>query len=59
MPNPPDIRDGEEALSDISPDIVPPNGETDEQKTAREKKNRARQAQRNCAQHRKEEWQWY
>ena len=42
MPNPLDIQDGEEALSDISLDTVPPNGETDEQRTAREKKNRAR-----------------
>ena len=30
MPNPPNIQDGEEALSDISPDTAPPNGETDE-----------------------------
>ena len=42
MPNPPDIQDGEKTLSDISPDTAPPNGETDEQKTARERKNRAR-----------------
>ena len=42
MPNPPDIQDGEEALSDISSDKAPPNGETNEQKTARERKNRAR-----------------
>jgi len=42
MPNPPDIQDGEETLSDISPDTAPPNGETDEQKMARERKNRAR-----------------
>jgi len=41
MPNPLDIQDGEEPLSDISPDTTPPNGETDEQKTARERKNRA------------------
>ena len=41
MPNPPDIQDGEETLSDISLDTVPPNEETDEQKTARERKNRA------------------
>ena len=40
IPNPPDIQDGEEALSDISPDTAPPNGETDEQKTAREKENK-------------------
>ena len=39
MRNPLDIQDGEEALSDISSDTVPPNGETDEQKTARERKN--------------------
>ena len=42
MPNPPYIQDGEETLSDISPDTVPPNGETDEQKMARERKNIAR-----------------
>ncbi|CAD6340257.1 unnamed protein product [Miscanthus lutarioriparius] len=59
MPNPPDIQDGDEALSDISPDTVPPNGETNEQKTAREKKNNAQQAWCNRAQHPKEEWQWY
>ena len=59
MPNPLDIQDGEEALSDISPDTTPPNGEMNEHKTAREKKNRARQAQRNHAHHHKEEWQWY
>ena len=42
MPNPPDIQDGKEALFDISPDTAPPNGETDEQKTARKRKNKAR-----------------
>jgi len=30
IPNPPDIQDGEEALSDISPNIAPPNRETNE-----------------------------
>ena len=39
MPNPLDIQGGEETLSDIVPDTAPPNGETDEQKTARERKN--------------------
>ena len=56
MPNPPDIQDGEEALSDISPDTAPRNVETDEQKTARKRKNRAQQAQCNHTQHYKEEW---
>ena len=42
MPNPPDIQDGEETLFDISPDTAPPNGEMDEQKMARERKNRTR-----------------
>ena len=56
MPNPLDIQDGEETLSDISPDTAPRNVETDEQKTARKRKNRARQARRNRAQHHKEEW---
>ena len=42
MPNPPDIQDGEETLSNISQDTAPPNRETNEQKTARERKNRAR-----------------
>ena len=41
MPNPLDIQDGEEALSDISPDTTPPNGEMVEQKRSRERKNRA------------------
>ena len=59
MPNPPDIQDGEEALSDISPDTTPPNGEMNEHKTAREKKNRARQARCNRTQHHREEWQRY
>ena len=59
MPNPPDIQDGEEALSDISSYTAPPNGETNEQRTAREKKNRARQARCNYAQHCREEGQWY
>ena len=59
MPNPPDIQDGEETLSGISPDTVPSNGEIDEQKTAREKKNIALQARRNSAQHFKEECQRY
>ena len=59
MSNIPDIQDGEKALFDISPDTLPPNGEMDEQKTARERKNRARQAQHNHAQHHREEWQWY
>ena len=59
MPNPPNFQDGEETLSDISPDIAPPNGETNEQMTARERKNRARQVQRNRAQQCKEEWQRY
>ena len=44
MPNPPDIQDGEETLSDISLDTAPSNREMDEQKMARERKNRARQA---------------
>ena len=59
MPNPPDIQDGEETLSDISPDTAPPNEETDEQKTTRERKNKARQARHNRAQHHREEWQRY
>ena len=59
MPTPLDIQDGEEALSDNSPDTAPPNGEIDEQRTAREKKNKARQIRRNCAQHRREEWERY
>ena len=46
-------------MFDISLDTAPPNEETNEQKTAREKKNKAQQARRNYAQHRKEEWQQY
>ena len=42
MPQAPDIQDGEETLSDISPDALPPNGKTDKQKAARERKNKAR-----------------
>ena len=42
MAYPLDIQDGEEALFDISPDTAPPNRETDEQRTDREKKNKAR-----------------
>ena len=41
MPQALDIQDGEETLSNISPDAPAPNKETDEQKTAREKKNKA------------------
>ena len=41
MPNPPYIQDGEEALSDISPNTAPPNKEMDEQKMSRERRNRA------------------
>jgi hypothetical protein len=41
MPNPPDIQDGEETESNISPDASAPNGETDKQRTARERKNKA------------------
>ena len=44
-----DIQEGEETLSNISPSTPAPNGETDEQKMAREKKNKARQARRNQA----------
>lgn len=41
MPQAPDTEDGDETLSDISLDALPPNGETDEQKEARERKNKA------------------
>ena len=56
MPNPLDIQYREETLFDISLDTAPPNGEIDEQKTARKRKNRAQQAQCNHTQHYKEEW---
>ena len=59
MPNPLDIQGEEETMFDISTDTAPPNGETDEQKMARERRNRARQARRNHAQRRREEWQQY
>ena len=42
MPQALDIQDGEETLSDISPDTLAPNGETDEQRTARERKSKVR-----------------
>ena len=42
MPNPPDIQDGEETLSDISSNTMPPDRETNEQKMATERKDRAR-----------------
>jgi hypothetical protein len=41
MPNPSDIQDGEETESNISPDAPTPNRETDEQRMARERKNKA------------------
>jgi hypothetical protein len=41
MPHAPNIQDGEETLSNISPDPLAPDGETYEQKAARERKNRA------------------
>jgi hypothetical protein len=41
MPHAPNIQDGEETLSNISPDPLAPDGETYEQKVARERKNRA------------------
>jgi hypothetical protein len=41
MPQALDIQDGEETLSNISPDTPAPNGETNKQKIARERKNRA------------------
>jgi hypothetical protein len=59
MPHALDIQDGEETLCKISPDPAALDGETDEQKAARQRKNRARQARRNRTQHRKEEWERY
>ena len=59
MPQAPDIQDGEETLSNISLDTPTTNGEMDEQKMARERKNKARQDQHNHTQHHKEEWEWY
>jgi hypothetical protein len=59
MPQALDIQDKEETLSNITPNPLAPVGETNEQKAARERKNRARQAQCNCAQHHREEWEWY
>jgi hypothetical protein len=59
MPNPPDTQDGKETLSNISSDTLAPNGETDEQKAARERKNKAQQPRRNRARHCKEEWERY
>ena len=41
MPQAPDIQDGEKTLSNISHDTSAPTGEIDEQKAARERKNRA------------------
>jgi hypothetical protein len=43
MPNPPDIEDGEETESNNSLDAPAPNRETDKQRIARERKNKARQ----------------
>jgi hypothetical protein len=59
MPNPPDIQEGEETLSNISLDTPAPNGETDEQKAARERKNKAWQGRCNRTCLRKEEWERY
>jgi len=59
MPNPLDIQEGEETLYNIFPDTLAPNGEIDEQKVARERKNKARQARHNRTLHRNEEWEWY
>jgi hypothetical protein len=59
MLNPPDIQDREEIESNISPDAPALNRETDEQRIARERKNKARQVLCNRARHRKEEWEWY
>jgi hypothetical protein len=41
MPNPLDIQDGEETESNISPNDLALNGEMDEQRMARERKNKA------------------
>jgi hypothetical protein len=59
MPNPPDIQEGEETESNISPDALALNKETDEQRIARERKNKARQVRSNRARHRNEEWERY
>ena len=59
MPQAPNIQDGEETLSNIYPDTSTPIEETNEQKAARERKNRAQKACHNHAQNRKEEWERY
>jgi hypothetical protein len=41
MPNPLDIQDGEETESNISLDAPALNGEMDEQRMTRERKNKA------------------
>lgn len=40
LPQPPDVHLDNETLSNISPDTLPPLNESDEQKAAREKKNK-------------------
>ena len=58
-PQAPNIQDRGETLSNISLDPPALDGETDKQKAATERKNRARQAHCNHAQHHKEEWERY
>lgn len=53
-PQAPDIRSSDESESNISPDAQPILNETDEQRIAREKKNKTRQGRRYRARHRKE-----
>jgi hypothetical protein len=53
-PERPDVTSGDEAPCDISNDDPAPIGESEEEKAARIKKNKNKQARRNRAQHRRE-----
>ena len=52
----PDIRSSDESESNISPFIQGPDGETKNQKQARERRNKLKQGRQRRARQRKEAW---
>jgi hypothetical protein len=58
-PKAPDVRSSDELESNISPNTLEYDGETESQKRARERKNKLKEGHRHHARQRKEAWTRY
>jgi hypothetical protein len=58
-PRAPDVRSSDESESNISPNALEYDCETESQKRVRERKNKLKEGHRRCARQRKEVWTRY